>query len=304
MIEVRLSFVLENEEGRPRGLYRATEGTDLPCISQFADYRDFLRERLAFEKERNSNLSLHYFARKLKISAAFLSVLLAKKKHLSLETLADVSEFLKLSNLDRIVLIFSVLELTSKSTTQAEYFGYMRLQVTGIQSFGIDLPKHSTAELSPLYSSELRVVLNGLAGLPDFRESPEWVLPRLLARPESPGQIMTTLREVLEARAKVGVAQVDGEDSSILPYSPESVDVFRPGHALVGRALDHADEMFPYLFLSNSFRFTRAAYLEAFGEVTDLVKKLRDIERRHPGGDRVMQLGGGLVTVSKPPKEP
>ncbi len=273
----------------------------MPQLMSYPDYRDFLRERLAYDKERNPNLSLHYFARKLKLSASFLSMLLTKQKHISLETLSDLADFLGLESLDRHFLVYSVLELTSKSDSQTHFFRQMRQQMEGLKLVRLEIPKHKANELGSLVRSELYMILNGLVTCPDFQESPEWIMPRLLARDESPEMVMAAVREILEIREKMGVKGSDLLASSVFSNSSEGTSVFRSGTALVERALDNPDDMFPYYLLSHTYTFSRAGLLATIAELGEFLKGLSARAMAEKAADHVVVFGGGLVTVAKPP---
>jgi hypothetical protein len=139
----------------------------------------------------------------------------------------------------------------------------------------------------------------------DFREDPEWILSRLRGhRSESKETIMAAVRKVLEARQKLGLSKQDSTLTAVPAFEENSAKVFRAGFTTFARALDDPEEMFPYILASQSFLYSRPAYMEAFEAFGRLSKELKDIEARHPGGDRVMVLSAGLVTAAKPPVAP
>jgi len=274
-----------------------------PQLEEFADYRDYLRERLAFEKERNSNLSLHFFARKMKVSTSFLSVLLAKKKHLSLDTLYAVADYLQLEGTERIHLILMVLEITAKSEAQTKYFAALRLQSSGFLRLELGMPKYDLSALKSMFGSELRLILDALVRDPSFREDPEWIMPRLLGkRSETVHEVMTTVREVLQGREAIGLQKGESTLTAVPQHHASNAEVFKSGFASFTRAMQDPEAMMPYIFASQSFLYTREAYLEAFEAFSDLSKKLKEIESRHPGGDRAMVFSAAIVTGAKPPK--
>jgi hypothetical protein len=77
--------------------------------------------------------------------------------------------------------------------------------------------------------------------------------------------------------------------------------VFRSGTALVERALDNPDDMFPYYLLSHTYTFSRAGLLATIAELGEFLKGLSARAMAEKAADHVVVFGGGLVTVAKPP---
>lgn len=89
---------------------------------EFFDYRDHLKLRLEADKKRNPRLSLHAFARRLKISPAFLSMLMSKKKHMAVGSLMNACDYLELSEVERLRMLWSLLEQTCSDPHHQDFF--------------------------------------------------------------------------------------------------------------------------------------------------------------------------------------
>lgn len=66
-------------------------------MDAFNDYTDILKEKLMLKKEMNSNYSMRAFARDLNIPASNLSLILKKRRGISLQTATNICKSLKLN---------------------------------------------------------------------------------------------------------------------------------------------------------------------------------------------------------------
>lgn len=273
-----------------------------PRLQEFKDYRDFLSERIAYQKKLNPNVSLGSLARRMKVSTSFLSVLLAKKKHMSLESIALISQTLNLPEVDRMLLIFMLLEATAQSPEQKVFFAYLTGQVRGLKLWDRPLEKHDMSELHALYGNELTMTLDALTRTQHFKNDVDWVAARLIgSSPEDRPRIEAALKKLQEARERMGAAT--GE--SILAYSltgsaPHNHNIYETGLAASRRALAESELRRPNVFTTLSVPLSREAAKRAIGEFLNFCKKLDEISEECKEADEVYFFNAGFFRATNP----
>jgi uncharacterized protein (TIGR02147 family) len=272
-----------------------------PDLSSYHDYRDYLRERLAFEKARNPRLSLHFFARKMKVSTPFLSMLFSKKKHMSLLSLVAVSDYLRMERKDRMLMVFNLLETTSKSDEQRNFFSLMCGQLRAFKMIDQELPKRDLSEYHAIYGSEVGMILSALAQTSDFRDDLDWVMSRITVPSVSRDEVARLLPKVIETHKALGLHADESTVQSTIVSSPASEPLYRPAWNLHGQALEYGDKVRPAAFGSLTITVNEEGYrdlIKAFGEFCTKIEKIAESNKFT---DRVFVLNTGLFCVAKPP---
>jgi uncharacterized protein (TIGR02147 family) len=275
-----------------------------PDLSDYSDYRDYLRERLAFEKERNPRLSLHFFARKMKVSTPFLSMLFSKKKHMSLLSLVAVSDYLKLERKDRMLIVFALLENTAKSEEQKSFFAIMCSQLRAFKLINHQLPEHDMSEYKGYVSSELGMILSGLAQLSTFKDDLDWVMSQIIVPDLSRQDVAEALRKVQVAHKALGTDPNVSTIEATVISAPASESLYRPAWSLHDKALSHGDKIRPSASCSMTITVNEQGYRELFAAFGDFATRVQEIAERCSFTDRVFVLNTGLFCVAKPPQAP
>jgi uncharacterized protein (TIGR02147 family) len=85
------------------------KNTDAFEITQFDDYRDYLKSLFAKNRELNSKFSFQYCARRMGTSRGYLQQIIEKRRHLGLDNVPAVSRLFKLDSFEKEYLTFLVL---------------------------------------------------------------------------------------------------------------------------------------------------------------------------------------------------
>jgi hypothetical protein len=272
-----------------------------PQPSGYDDYRDYFKDRFAWAREQNSRLSLNFFARKMKVSTAFLSMLFSKKKHMSLNSLVAVSDYLKLDRLDRIILVFNLLQATSKALEHREFFRQMGAQLKGYRLIDRDLPSHDVADVRDIYSTELRMVLSAFSQVSGFKPDVDWVMERLRFVPESRAEVEKVLTEVIAAHKRMATDPNVSDVETTFPGGNFGISVYRPGLGLHAKAIAAADSFSPSAFVSLGMTLNEEAYREMLREFGQFCKRLEVIAEKAEVTDRVYVFNAGMFCVASPP---
>lgn len=91
-------------------------------VSDFKDYRDFIK--LRFEELKNSNpkFSFQKVASRIATTKSYLKLVIDKKRHMSLNKLLPLAKYFKLSAFETQYMIFLFLIATTKNTEAKEFF--------------------------------------------------------------------------------------------------------------------------------------------------------------------------------------
>lgn len=273
-----------------------------PHLCDFEDYRDFLAEKIRYLKAQNPRLSLGAFARRMNVSTAFISLLISKKKHLSLDTVASFSEALGFDESDSMLLVFKLLEERATMPQQKKFFRYFADQTTVLKHW--QSPRRSpvnAGDMKKLLGSEMAMVISGLARTKDFRPDVEWVQSRLVGfEDHSKEEIAVAIREVLQARASYAAEEsVWAAFPTPYPAGADGRSFYAVGIQLMQRSLDHFLTMQPHAFVAQGLAFSKPnadKAMEAFAAFGNKLKELSEISQQ---ADQVYILNAGLFRVCR-----
>ncbi len=140
---------------------------------------NILRESLAEKRKRNPSYSARALARDMKVSPAFLSMVLKGKKHLSLERAKLVSQSLGIQGRKRSHFLKAVAMVNITGNTGSEDIKKILFEPASSQDF-VSMDVHRFEFLSHWY----HVAVLDLANCRDFSADPKWIATRLGITPE------------------------------------------------------------------------------------------------------------------------
>ena len=145
-----------------------------PEIYNYHDHLVFLRDWLAYRKASQPGFSLRTLARDAGLSPAYLPLILAAKRVLSLKALAKMGPHLGLSKAER-----SYLEaLVTLGTTDSQKVRLEALdKMKRFRSYQQNNPRE--LEAYQYLTHWYYVAIREMASIPGFQPTPEWIAPRL-----------------------------------------------------------------------------------------------------------------------------
>jgi hypothetical protein len=100
-------------------------------VSDFKDYRDYLKAIIAQNKKIKSRFpSLALLSKKINLSPSLLTMVLQKKRNLSLDSVEEIAKALQISNHDTEELVFLHLANTAKNRSLRRKFGNILYQLS------------------------------------------------------------------------------------------------------------------------------------------------------------------------------
>lgn len=193
-------------------------------LFSYMDYRQYLKDRYAYEKALNKNFSYRYFARMAGLSSpGFLKMVMNRERNLTPTSINQFSKALKLTNKETDY--FEALVLFNQAKTDKErdlYFERLtalkpRSKLTGLQN-----------DQYEYFTKKYFVIIREMVSLPHFRENPAWIGKRLspkLKPKEVEHALNVLLRLGLIKRNEAGKL-VPATASLTTPSEVESMEIF------------------------------------------------------------------------------
>lgn len=173
------------------------------------DYRDFLKNRY-MELKRERKVSYEHLAKKLAVSKAYVSNVLSKRKHFSIEKISQCIHVFKIPN-DRIdYFIFIAFYGISESETLKQHL-FSIIHHTQIEKeFLTKYSVKATPEAVFLVSDTLTNVLMAMASAPQFQDSAEWITRHLVDKSVSKAEINKALQYLYDKKILEKITAPDG----------------------------------------------------------------------------------------------
>ncbi|NCN40271.1 hypothetical protein GW916_03385 [bacterium] len=268
-----------------------------PSLLDFEDYRDFLEAFVEFQKKKNPRLSTQAVTRNWGLSRAFLSMLFAKKRHISLASCSALLEHLNLSDEEEMLLTLELLYMTA-SGTHKKYFRMIKAQLKGIAKLEIKATGNSFDEDVLRFGSELNLILTALMETTDFRPDVDWIMSRLVNKAFSRDEVEAALQAIIgssKEKPKNGLTPVY--------YVGESyAELYGPGHKAFGTALEDPASHMPQAFTSMALSLSEEGQKKAVVEFGKFCRKLVELATPEEPEDQNLAFvfSGGLFCVAKP----
>jgi uncharacterized protein (TIGR02147 family) len=146
-----------------------------PVVTRFTDYRAYLRAMIAWLKVHRRGFSYRSFAMKAGFSSpSFLKLVADGERNLSADSVERVATGLGLDRREAEA-FEALVELGQAESDSRKNRAYSKIAKLAQR----DPVKRLEADQFEAYSTWHTFVLRELAGLPEFREDPEWLAQRL-----------------------------------------------------------------------------------------------------------------------------
>ena len=147
------------------------EKTSEPDIFAYYDYREYLKDLVAFKRQKSSVFSHRYIVQKAGFkSPTALKHVIDGKRNLSLESANKFATALKIEGIPRHY--FLTLVLFNQSTSPAEQEKYLNEL---IELKKAENPSRITEEQFDILSQWYHLAIREIVNLPDFKNSAKWI---------------------------------------------------------------------------------------------------------------------------------
>lgn len=277
-----------------------------PVVTQFTDYRAFLRAMIAWLKAHRRGFSYRSFAMKAGFSSpSFLKLVADGHRNLSPDSIERVAQGIGLDKRESEA-FEALVELGQAESDTRKNRAYARLSKLASR----DPLKRLEADQYDAYSRWYTFVLRELAALPDFSESPEVLAKRLRfkTRPEDVAKALATL-ERLGLLVRVDGKLVSAERNLTTGPEVRSLAVRNFHRQMFERAIESLD-LVP-VNERNVSGVTVPLSRRQYGRVIELLQNLRRevlaiSEDVQPDDEppEIHQLAFALLPLTQPPRGP
>lgn len=267
-----------------------------PSCSDFEDYRDFLKFRFETMKSKNKNLSSQSFGMKFKASRSYLSNVLSKAKHVSLDRLPSISIYLKLSRLESEYVLYQFLKSQAEDPKIKEHFeltlevlrGQLLKAVTATPA-----AQKRSAWFFARFKSAVVESLRDHVGSRTDRLS-ELLVGTFACDPQTVGDI---LNEIQEAPPTA----MDDPHSKNHSIKPSEFENFKAGFGAASGIIDHLGEHHPSRFEMGLHALTAEQYREIVSDLQILLEKMAAWSASPSLSERQLFLNSiALCSLTKP----
>jgi uncharacterized protein (TIGR02147 family) len=153
-------------------------------VSDFKDYRDFIKFRFEDLKKSDPNLSYQKVANRIGSTKSYLKLVIDKKRHMSLDKLLPLAKYFRLSTFETQFVIFLLLVATSKDPEVKEFFKSI---LASYQCFSRS--KQTEFNLNKISDTKfashewIQMAILELSSRPDFSAKAEWIHKKLGGNP-------------------------------------------------------------------------------------------------------------------------
>lgn len=183
-------------------------------ITNYTDYREYLRDRLSEAKLKNSKITLSYCAKKLGTTRGYLGLVASQKRHMSIDKTSLVAKLFEFTTIEKQFFLYLFLSNTVNDQELNQYFKTV-LDTIRIRRHTANIPNTENREVSTI--SFLSRVVGCLSELADFEDNSVWIQKKLLAKYEL-NEIESALGEAKKAgelsRTKPSVGNSNATDLS------------------------------------------------------------------------------------------
>ncbi len=277
-----------------------------PTITDYNDYRDFLKDRFDYEKSRKKTFSFQYCATRLGASKAYLKLVIEKKRHTSMSKLSLIGALFKLDTFEQQFFTILFLKTTSPDAKLTEYFeGALNLLRHRLKYVGTHEGHQSSDDKEVVFKSWLYMAIHSLARVEGFKPEVSWVQSRLTGENASAAEIKGALDELL---ANGSIQQKDGlwQPDEFVFRTPTDFDgdqfkIYKVGTHRTDEALNAVPQHRPSHYHMMSICLNEADQ----GEVRRLYVEFRDkiiaISKASKKPDQVFFLSNNIFCVAKEP---
>ena len=269
-----------------------------PEVFRYHDYREYLKDWLAYYKAGRSSQSLRSLATKAGLSVSNLSMILSGSRKLSPKALFRLAPALGLSRQEHAYLDTLVL-LGNAKTPEERVEAFARMN----RSRAYRNRNRSEAEVFRYLTHWFYVAIREMSALPDFKADAKWIQARLQA-PVGLGEIETALNFLIEheyiEELPNGTIRPPQKpiDCAGDVYRMALIQFHKEMLALAGRSLDtnpsEKRNILGYTLVIDSDKFERIQHV-----LSKAYDEIRSINQQDSKSDSVYHVALALFPLTK-----
>jgi uncharacterized protein (TIGR02147 family) len=272
-----------------------------PKITSHLSYREYIRERFAYEKRKDSRFSFSYCATKLNTSTPYLKHVMSGKRHIGIDKISKLKDLFGLNSFEARYLLFLFLFETGNDPDLKTYF-YDTLRVLrGQESTLAALETLKPQEGSPRrLGNWLPMAIHELPRVSGFKNDSRWISDHLVDKPSEP-DVEEALNLLLEdgdlVETEKGLERVEREHTPN-PEGFESFQLYKVALTKSAEVIDALPRHKDAQFYSGCLAVDEAGLRRMFDTLDQFAKELRTVSNSCPSPTRVVMLSFNLFNLS------
>jgi uncharacterized protein (TIGR02147 family) len=272
-------------------------------ITQYGDYRLFLKDLFASLKSQGHKISYQYCAKHLKTSKNYIKLIMDRKRHLSLDKVTKIAKLFKLSKFEKQVLFFLVLKGTVEDAEMVSYFDGVLGSLKSRQTLGhIDTMKESDPSSEVIYGDWLKLLLHSAVNLKGFKSDPEW-MQQTLVEPFSSTELSSNFQDLL-SRGLIVKKEDRYVQREFVFRRPSETDIsafqiFRLGLERSQRIVEQIEKFRPNQSYMMALAMTNKEYVEVRKKILELRDFMIEISKSNRECDQLFFTCNHIFAVSK-----
>lgn len=280
--------------------------TKKPIIIAYGDYRDFLRERFQYEKEKKAAFSFQFCATRLGTSRSYLKLLTEKKRHATIDKLSLLCDLFKLNEFERQYLTILFLACVSKDKKIVVYFlevlGRMRIR---LKYSGTHEGNIAASDRELVFRRWLNMAVHSLARMEGFLPDVDWICAKLTGHPPvAREEVSQVIQELLDSGSIKQKENGKWYPAEFVFRAPDVFDgdhfkVYKVGFHLADKILDDATKVSPRHFQMMSIGLDEKNREEAFRLYIEFRDRLIALSKATEKPERVFFVMNSIFPLSK-----
>lgn len=274
-----------------------------PAITEFHDYRLFLKALFLWKKSGNKGFSYEYCAKRIRLSKSYLKQVFGREIHVRIDRISAMASLFRMSAFERQYFAVLLIENQVREPQMKRYFKEIlqRLraneEIAGLKDFRA---KSNAGEAQ--MAGWLAPTIGALTRLQDFRPDARWIQNILSGDTPLP-----TIEETLQAMLERKVIAHDGKSyrEKNFRYSPDPFEaegyrrflsgVLKAEEVLSGNLEGHR----PATFSHGAYAVDEGGAKKIMDSYYRFLEELVRIAESTEAPNRVMFLSGNLFHVTK-----
>lgn len=282
---------------------------DIQDVYDYSDYRKYLNDRYWYVKKTKPHVSFQHFAEKTSLSKSYLKLVISGKRHITLDKLETVTNYLNISSAEKIFFIFLFLMNTSKEAQVRDYFGMVVSLLKNRKNRRNVVPDVAKIAHQEMYDSVwgswLPMTVHAMATLPDFEANAEWIRAKLA---DSSSLSLEEIKKVLDlfVEKKVIVEENGRWRAAVDTLSDDLIGFLQPmgkyadAFERMKRAAANSKGHLPFKAQLSSATLTDEEFQEISEDMSKVMQKIVALSTSNKPNKRVFLYTSAFCSVANP----
>lgn len=278
-----------------------------PKITNYENYRPFLRAMFLFKKERNRRFSFQALAKKIGVSSSLMKHVFAERKNIGVDQIPKVAQALDLDPFETDFLTIKVVRDVAKSDAVRGYFDMVLGKMNFQSSSGTKAFAETRSKAGEFLTGNwLASAIHQLAKFKTFNKDSSWIREKLVDGAEvSSAKVEETLDQLVATQLLVeedqGWKAAPDVRGHAHPFQSKSFEVYREIVGKTYQVLGDPAKYRPCQFFVSTTAVDAATEEKIFQEFHQFRERVTALADQCKSPDRVLIISNNLFNVVRAP---